>query len=655
MKKSFKTSKIVDVSLITDSPTDLKKRYSIFPSFEIKDIREKLLIYFNKISNDSTYEKSPLEELLIEIDPIVKKTNYNVIKNKILASDIITSSIESMASGKMMISKFEMNILNFFAYFLNLPGLLIIFNIFLEKNCSLVIKKDCFGYDVLGIAIKLKNFNAINLIISNLTQNPPAYGNFPSLNLEMLQALFELGMPNVGPLIDSRFFKIDLKEEASTSYPFVQKSAFYDNLPISESDIKRDLIKTKNSKIALRNVKIDVLDIYDITNTFENMRKFFTSIRGNYPVNDSIYICKTLEAIINSKFYSYVFFVLVKNVMILGFEAFMFFLLFTAIGEIITSQIDQIILNSTFIVIFFVINYYISFYLGYTEVKEIYSSGLKKHFMYFKNWVDLIYFLCLLLMTLYSNYLYVYNITEKNDLNLTSVFYVLRSVLAFSFCLRAIYAFLIFNFFGPMLRIICFSFFHCLKILFIYACIIVALIFIVGCLLRNDSINDSNGFNKYPFNFRMLYLVYALFSLMLGDSSTYFEMVEENNQNTGLFYFDYFVITVIMIVIMLNLVISVISEGYGIYNEKQLNYINKTTMDLCLDIDTNYRVVYIKRNQPSQLFYLILDINKFLLSSLILGKAFSYKRVEGKIFAKSQIEENLEYEYILDNGLKWIE
>ena len=585
----------------------------------------------------------------------MKKTNYNVIKDKILASDKITSAIESMASGKMIISEFDMNILNFFAYFLNLPGLLIIFHIFLEKNCSPVIKKDCFGYDLLGIVIKLKNFNAIHLIVSKLTQNPPAYGNFPSLNLEMLQALFELGISNIGPLIDSRFFKIDLKEELSHSYPFIQKSAFYDNFPISDSDIKKELIETKNSKIALKNVKIEVLDIYDITNTFENMRKFLKSIQENCGVDDNIYISNTLETLINLKFSSYVFFVLLKNLMILIFELLMFYFLFTAIGEIITTQIDQIILNPTLIVIVFILIYYISLYLGITEIKEICGSGLKKHFSSFKNWVDLLYFLCILVATLYSNYLYVYDITENTDLNLTSIFYVLRSLLAFSFCLRTIFVFLIFDFFGPMLRIICFSFFHCLKILFIYVCFIIALIYIVGFLFRNDSITDSNGSDKYPFNFRMLYFVYGLFSLMFGDSNTYFEMVGENNQNTGLFYFDYLVMTIIMIVIMLNLIISVIAEGYAKYNEKKINYINKTTMDLCLDIDSHYNVVYIKRNQPYQWYYLILDINKFLLQSIILGKVFCYKRLEGKFFAKSQVEENLKDEIILDNSLNWIE
>ena len=41
MKKSDKSTQMIDVSLFVESPTDFKKSYSSFTSFEIIEIREK--------------------------------------------------------------------------------------------------------------------------------------------------------------------------------------------------------------------------------------------------------------------------------------------------------------------------------------------------------------------------------------------------------------------------------------------------------------------------------------------------------------------------------------------------------------------------------------------------------------------------------------
>ena len=177
------------------------------PSFSLSEIREKLSQFCDSLSSGRESNISNFEELVVKID---NQPIYEQIDDEIRKSQIFKKGFSEVASGTCRIGKFKMHILNFFAYKMNLAVLMILFDIFKEIDCLINIETDDFHNDVLDIAIKSQFHDMIVLIIEKISENPPGFGKWPSLNAEKLLRLFELRIPCVGKLIDSRFFTLNL-------------------------------------------------------------------------------------------------------------------------------------------------------------------------------------------------------------------------------------------------------------------------------------------------------------------------------------------------------------------------------------------------------------------------------------------------------------
>ena len=595
----------------------------------LPEIREKLSQFCDSLSSGRESNISNFEELVVKID---NQPIYEQIDDEIRKSQIFKKGFSEVASGTCRIGKFKMHILNFFAYKMNLAVLMILFDIFKEIDCLINIETDDFHNDVLDIAIKSQFHDMIVLIIEKISENPPGFGKWPSLNAEKLLRLFELRIPCVGKLIDSRFFTLNLKTESLSSFPFrYYKVLFSDSFPIDENQIKSELIKSEPSNFCFfessklcRKAKIQILDVKDLTKDGKTINKLLNTIAENCEIDHDIFASKFLESLIDVKFFSYALFVQLKELIIYIFEAILY--AYMMVNRYICAACDQSPVEETWIGIG--ICCYIVCYLLVNESREIIKSGFSRYITNPRNVIDILYIVS------YSSYLIFAVVIVAGQYNQTSAFdpspveQVLRCVALFFLSIRIFYILQLVDFVGSTVRVIYNSVVYSLKLGIVFLMIMAALTISIGALQNTNATINTNKYN--------LYLVYAIYSLVLGDTSTYFELAYENPTLISLYYVIYFAISSVLIIIMLNLWITVIADGYGRGKEILKNYSNKSYFDLILADDNNYSFKNKKSKRTKWIHYLRDGILEFF--KLIFKGEISVNRwLEGSYYVISHI------------------
>lgn len=168
------------------------------------------------------------------MEPFKVVQNYEALKEN--KKNMKLEEISEAIRGNSTIIKFRMSLLNFFAYLSNIPCLVVLSSIILEENLEILIFEDSFGRDLLDIGIEKGFDDLLGLIISLLSKARPKFGSWPGFNLNKIIRLLDLRMPEVGNLLDSRLFKIDLPEELIFSHTFnLPKSRFYEGFPLNHA------------------------------------------------------------------------------------------------------------------------------------------------------------------------------------------------------------------------------------------------------------------------------------------------------------------------------------------------------------------------------------------------------------------------------------
>ena len=588
------------------------------------------------------------ETIVLEIEPYEMKKNYESVLVK-LEENIKSDDLENLASGNLTLSdQCKLHILNFFAYFKNVKALCVLFTIFLNKGCNLKIDKDPFNRDVLDIALEYKNFSLCKSIIEDLTRNPPPMGKWPSFNLEKLIAIFKMKIPDPGRLIDSRLFNVDLDPKFNFCKPFKGlKAMFFNEFPKND-EIKEELFSIHLSKYfkwiqflhqflhpsstsTVDFVQIQENDMVGLIEEFKNIRLFLKSIYENYTPYDDIYKSVFVEALIENKWYSYCFKLFEKEMLIFSFEV-----LFQQNGlSLVENQIflENAEVPRTNLYIIVVIGVFIIFYLLFREIKEFVKEGFS-YFNSVKSVIDIFYLLAygsvevLLLIMVVSDQNF-----KSNENTTVQIYYLLKSSLFFFFCIKGIWFVQISPKLGSMLRIIFYSALHTVNFFVAYMCLICTLIVSITGLHRIESSAD------YFLNF------IANVQLSMGDASSFFNLLDNSWITMYGIYVYYIISTGIITILSLNLLITILGDGYAIINSKQQNLINQTTLAVCLDLDSGYEVTEgLELKKKQNIIATFYRIFIFLLNSIILSKVKVSHRLCGKcflIFQRKSFEETI--------------
>ena len=277
--------------------------------------------------------------------------------------------------------------------------------------------------------------------------------------------------------------------------------------------------------------------------------------------------------------------------------------------------------------------FYASFYCFINELKEIRSFGFRRYILSLKNIFDLLYASILLFYTILCTIEVKYKYTEVDSTNFSNLLQVTRSICALILCLKGVNLLQLIEFIGTMIRIIIHVIIHAYKLFFILVVVFAVMDITIVSL---ESITVQYQLEK---NYVYYYMIFSLYTLLLGDSSRYFGIVDYNNANNWLMYAYYFAASAIF-AIMFNLLITVLGEGYEIEKELQKNYENQSYLDLVMQIDNSHKMEYRKPREKNSWIYFIYDFLVFLFNSIFFKKIITDKKYEGSVFTIATLMEN---------------
>lgn len=115
--------------------------------------------------------------------------------------------------------------------------------------------------------------------------------------------------------------------------------------------------------------------------------------------------------------------------------------------------------------------------------------------------------------------------------------------------------------------------------------------------------------------------VYAIYSLALGDSNYYFNYYGDDNITEypkKTLYIYYFLATLVLTIIMLNLLITILSEGYEIVKEKERNLVNEAYLSLDVEAISKYHVFENHENKKKKSTF------NYFVDLIIIWELFHY-------------------------------
>ena len=228
------------------------------------------------------------------------KYTLDILKN--LSVDEIKKKINKEILSKWMrdsIFPLDFSLLHVFVYTKNFESLKKLFKLCQFFKVHLNLFKDFSNKTALDIAISNKNRSLMNLIVSALINCPPPLQIMPSNFSKNIMNLLEMGIPNLGKLIDSRLLECPGQKPDFGAFKnnYCEKTTV-NSLDISEKqlDIPLGIGKNElNSKCC--EIEIMVLDIPNILCLDTN----FVSMLIKMKSNSQIFASKGVQEILNYK------------------------------------------------------------------------------------------------------------------------------------------------------------------------------------------------------------------------------------------------------------------------------------------------------------------------------------------------------------------
>lgn len=602
----------------SDSPSNINRN-------KISEIQENLREYYQKLISEPN--KTEIENILIELETFAQDKNYAEMKQNLQTSNL--NLMRDASSGAFRIPKYRLPLLNWFAYLCNIPTLVILCDIITEQQLEFVILEDENKNDLLDIGIALGDYSLLVVIIRFLAKVKPKFGTWRGLTANKITDLMEMKIAEVGLLLDSRLFKVEISNDIKYSHSFSRpKTRFYDNLP-NEKDIQRDLKSKKaiSRKTGKKSIMVEILDIPEMLEHKDNINKVLRSVWYNYSGFSDIYKSRTVLALVNHKFFTYGLYAQLKEGIIFAFEAYMYRQL-CVIFFLNCKECNYEFLSSYNV--YLALSYYIICYLFINELKELYSS----RFGYFLKWKNILDVLYAVSWTLFS--IGISLVFHKHYFRIDYPMFIafaqsVSSIFVVLLCLKGVYISQMFEFIGSMIRIVIFSIFYSVKLFIVVVILVVILTLGLGQTFYAKANVDGSA--------QSTQITFYTFLMIFGDSSEFRGLQDEYPGVTWLLYAYYLVASVVFLV-MLNLLITVIGEGYGEVKEQEKNFAIQTMLDVCLDIDDNNQLKFRKPRVKKTIISRVQDFAVFCFYSIFLSKIIVDLKNSGRVFAISTIMGN---------------
>ena len=485
------------------------------------------------ISSEKIFEYTEAQRIL---EIFENEENLEVINEKL--NEIYGNDFSIL--NTMRIHPFNQTLLHYFVYLENLNNLTKFLKISKRNRISLDISTDVFNLTPFDIALKTENRTISSKLVEFCIISPPKLNCFQNFT-ENFQKLVEMQIPRIHELIDSRIFDITPKEnEIYSEYLSESKTQCFNSLAITNEQLNLMMNNDLKRKTAAIKSSLCEFKVLDMSNALDFDCLILRTIR-TLPSNHPIYESEAIDYILRHKWKNYGFILHCRRTLsfflftiILGINSLKFFPDRIQINpnEIKYKNLS-IAFNSVFLIVCLI---YIS-----NEFKQAARFGWKIYFIR-GNILDI---LCILLILTESllDFLNITKVIKQVDLlkftHSITLGVILIKLLSY---LRG------FKGTAFMIKMINQVFIDFRYFFIIMIFLNVALAFSAYLIQK-----DYKKMSRWT-------VIKGLYSLTIGDTNSF------NDIETDLSFYKFLIFLVsssLMVIILLNLVISVISETYG--------------------------------------------------------------------------------------------
>ena len=595
---------------------------------EIQDYLKNL-----KLTLISKGDESPYKIFLTEYENFTKDISLTTLETfkenikKRLSSD----DIKFLAQRDLRLMNVQMPILNFFAYFYDLEMMAFLFELF--SATPLEIFPDFRDKDLLEIAIDFKNRSMIDLIIQETTKNPPSYGSWKKLTGKIMKTLFQFQIDKLGSFMDSRVFPIQVDANLRFSgFFFYTNSIVVDKFPLSDYDIKEKLTEEIKDPEGL--YQTTEFRFLDIKNYVADKNFLLSEINDNFPGDNDIYGSNVISAMAYHHWLTYGYVMYLIKLVIFALE----FVFFFKITDYLRS--DPSLPNSTgaIVVVYLVVFYLIIILEFHTEFTELRNSGLRRYISSDDNIIDVFAIGIYSIMVIFYSLQYHYVLTSFPD-----GFYdkklIVQGFFYFFMALRILWMFQVFPGMGFYIRMIAYAIRYIFLFFWFFILLIVVVCFSFAGVAGNEGLTQNTSWNFGNF--------YRVFKAALGDSGDFMQIIDPSLERYGYIYFLYFVVAIILQIIMLNIVITILADGYADLKNYRKEFSNKTIISSIVRLKSSAVITEIKKTEikggeikeklhyrwyESVFFYI-----KFIFASYFCNKILTRQKFKGEFFVYSYL------------------
>ena len=516
--------------------------------------------------------------------------------------------------------KHKMPILNFFAYFREIEVMEFIFELF--SDVPIEIFPDFENKDFLEIALELNNKAMIDLIIRETSKNPPSFGCWKNLSMKVLKQLFDKEIDNMGTFIDSRVFPIMVDKDLKFSgHFFYTNSLIINQLPLSESIIKDHLIQRPGRNELEQNTEFRFVDIKEFVYSKDFL---FDTINDNYPGENDLYGSNALQALANHHWLSYGYVCYLIKLVIFALE----FLFFFKITDYLRSDPSLPSEKGGMVVLILVVFYLIIVFEFHTEISELRKSGLRKYFRSDDNIIDVMAITTYLVMVIFYTLQYHYILTsyppEFFDKKL-----VVQGFFYFFMALRILWMFQVFPGMGFYIRMTAYMIRYIFQFFWFFILLIIIVCFSFAGVAGNEGLTQDASWNFGNF--------YRVYKAALGDSSDFMQIIDNSFARYGYVYFLYYVVSIVLQIIMLNIVITILADGYSDLKNYRKEFSNKTIISSIIRLKANATIVEIPSKKHYKLYESVIFYIRFIFMSYLCNKLLVREKFKGEFFVYSYL------------------
>lgn len=586
----------------------------------------------DEIPDEKTEKSQFFKNLISEIDLSLSNKQDSQVLLDSLSSKYSEIDIFRISNEQFSVTEGKIHILNFYALPRRYEIIKLLLKLYDQYRIPLSLHKDYYDLDVLEISIRMKDYNMAQTLVDYLIKYPPAMEKL-KLTKNTLMGLFALGIKNIDKLLDSRIFVLkpyDLNCLYSSQFKNSKYLVVEDPDPESINYKKLVKLNDKSDDNISYLVEVKIIDIENLLgennkeNALQEFKEFLISIRKTFVSGDEIYQSEVIEEMVN-----FLWHVHAKQAFIVNFTwVIVKSCLLYVLGYVLNSINNGIYWKK--VDIFFLLSWYLfiwfDFNTEYQEFKTI--KSLPIYLSIKENIIDLLY---LITLTIFVSMLLAMEISGLNEHN-SQLFYDIllmdRSIFNFLLCLKIFIMLEISIQIGFYIRLIVFTMKY---VLIFYLCFFILILAVsVGIAGSMHSEHSDDAAKSYAEVFLYTYKV------SMGDFDDFLDI--NNGSYTQIVVYVYFFFgTGILSILMLNLLVTILGEGFAIMKSKERNYVNQVTLASITSILLTKSVISYQQNKQNAFLRLIL--NNFLYG--FRSTLRTHHQIHGRYLVFSKIKNTL--------------